>query len=113
MQAEIDAFNHEWRHGDRKRAKALATEYVAAHREEIMPALRAAVRTYREAHLDDDPSITDLVGLVDAFRASGDEASRTLIDMLLQADYQPQVITGAGSLTARFRPIVEEAAANG
>lgn len=98
MQTELEQFDAEWKTGDRAAARDMAKAYVAANRDAIMPTLRGAIRTLREARLDDDPDIPDLVRLVDNYRAAGDEESRILVDMLLLANYQPQQITGSVNL---------------
>lgn len=107
MDPELEAFNAAWQESnatkDRSAPKALAKAYVEAHRDELMAGVRAVVREYREQHLDDDPSIDDLVGIVGAYRAQGLEEDRTKVDMLLLADYEPRHITGSGGLRARLK----------
>ena len=103
MNAAIEAFDNEWKTGDRAKAKEMAREYVEANRDNLMANIQAAVRTVREARLDDSPSIVDLVDLVSAYRAAGFEEDRILVDMVLLADYQPQRITGAVTLSKPLR----------
>lgn len=66
-------------------------------------AARLAVRALREAHLDDPPSLPELVALVDQYRLQGDEASRIVTEMIIQADHGPQKIRGVGAVAARAR----------
>lgn len=102
MDPELEAFDREWKQGDRAKARELAKAFIAENRDDLMGDLRAAVRTVREAHLDDDPSITDLVQLVDAYREKGWAEDVLKVDMLLLADYEPQVIRGSVDLRRLF-----------
>lgn len=99
MEQALSDFNEEWRSGDRAKARTMAEEYVAANREALDATIRDAVREYREAHLDDPVTLEDMVRLVSAYRAQGDETSRTLVDMALLAKFEPQVITGMAAFT--------------
>lgn len=92
-------------------AKAMREKRVADAREiaasALTPAHRKAawlaVRALRESHIDDPPSLPELVALVDQYRQQGDEASRVVIEMVIQAEHGPQKIRGAGAVAARAR----------
>ena len=73
-------FRHEWAHGDREVARAMARGYVEAHRTELGHLLRA--------------SIEELVAVVTAARNAGNEEARTIADMVLLMVHAPQRITG-------------------
>lgn len=92
-------------------AKAMREKRVADAREiaasALTPAHRKAawlaVRALRESHIDDPPSLPELVALVDQYRAQGDEASLLVTEMIIQADHGPQQIKGRGAVSAKVR----------
>ncbi len=94
MDEYVARFDQEWKHGDKATAREMAKVYVEGHRANLMANLTTAVRKVREAHLDDPPSIPDLVSLVDAYRKKGWEEDRIIVDMVLLAGYEPQKVTG-------------------
>ena len=66
-------------------------------------ATRQAVRALRQARLDETPSLPELVALVDQYREQGDEDSKVVVEMLIQAEHGPQRIRGVGHVAARTR----------
>lgn len=106
MDAAIEAFDNEWKTGDRAKAKEMAREYVAANRDGLMENIQVAVRAVREARLNDSPSLTDMVDLVTAYRNAGREEDRIVVDMVLLADYQPQKIAGALELSKAIQEVI-------
>ena len=99
MQPDLEAFIHEWETGDREKARHMAKEYVASHRETLEPLIQAAVRQLREARLEDPPTKEDLVALVSAYRNNGDTESANLIKLVVQAGYGPQKVAGSVRLS--------------
>jgi hypothetical protein len=75
-------FDHEWKHGDRERARELAVEFAAGHQAE----LSAQLAPY---------SLAGLVQLVEGHRDAGREEERIMVDMWLLAHYGPQQISGS------------------
>lgn len=80
MNTDFQAFNSEWNIGDKAVAKQMALDYVAAHENEFL--------AYK------DMTIPELVGLIDAYRAAGNEELRIKIDIWLLHAFEPQQIGG-------------------
>lgn len=84
MNEELTAFKETWEASDatkdRTEARSLADAYVAAH-----PDLEARYGGF---------GIPDLVALIDAARARGDEERRVEIDLWLLHAFEPQRIGG-------------------
>ncbi len=84
---DLQRFDREWRTGNRDRARQMARNYVASHREEIAPVLQPL-------------TLAEIVVLVGEYRARGLETDRIIADMWLLTEYPPQHITGTVSLGA-------------
>jgi hypothetical protein len=82
MEQVLEQFVEEWRGGDRERAKALARDYVEAHREGLAKVLEPL-------------SLDDIVQLIDSYRAVGQWKDVVIADMWLIANYEPQTINGS------------------
>lgn len=85
MSEELQAFEHEWRNGDRDVARGMARAYVAANRERLSPELSRY-------------DLPGLVRLVEAYRDAGREDDRIITDMWLLSEYEPQRVVGAISI---------------
>ena len=84
----IEAFDKEWRHGDRNKAKGMAVAYVNAHREELARALGRL-------------SLVELVHLVSDLRSQGKDRARVIVDMWLLNEFEPQKIGGSVNVPQR------------
>lgn len=82
MDAELAAFDNEWKNGSRAVAKAQAQVWLDAH-----PDVRAQY---------DALSIETLVGMVSDLRGRGDEEGRIRVDVYLLAGRPQQFIEGRG-----------------
>lgn len=80
----IEEFVHEWRNGDRVKAREMARAYVHANRN--------ALAHYQRMTRD------ELVQRCTDLRASGDVREIPVIEMWLLSEYEPQRISG------RIRP---------
>lgn len=80
----LQAWDREWKTGDRVHAKELAIAYVDAH-----PGVRDDYLGW---------TIPTLVSLIDDCRAAGNEAQRMEIDVYLLAVHPPQLIEGVGGI---------------
>ncbi len=78
---QLQDFDHEWKEGDRAKAKEMATALVEAEPD-----------TFKKW---EKKSIPQLVGEIDEARAAGDGVKRLLIDVYLLAKHPPQQIGGA------------------
>lgn len=83
---DIAAFDHEWKHGDRASAKEMAAIWVRDHFEAIAPDLTQY-------------GIEGLVSLVSAYRKTGRESDRIIVDMWLLVQHPPQQISGILRMT--------------
>jgi hypothetical protein len=81
MNKALKDFDHEWKTGDRNKAKKLAQEYVDANADEL---------TAKYAQF----GIPELVPMVDAARDAKDEATVVEIDMWLLTKHPQQHVTG-------------------
>ncbi len=81
MDAALEAFEEEWWHGDRAKAKELASAYVEAHRAEIEPHLGGL-------------SLDTIVLMVSDYRRVGRESDRIIADMWLITEHPQQRVTG-------------------
>lgn len=96
---DVARFDNEWKNGDRVAAKAMAKEYVAAHKGELEPILSKF-------------TVEGLVDLVTAYRNAGREEDRIVTDMWLLSEYEPQNISGRLLVgTEQMEQIVSEAEA--
>lgn len=85
MDRDIQGFVDEWRHGDRSLAKAMAKEYVEAHRAQIAPLLEPRIRE-------------EIVAMIDGARLEGRDADVAIAEMWLLTEYEPQRISGSLNL---------------
>ena len=83
MDKDLDAYDREWREGDRKQAVVMAEAYVSAHPEEFA--------------LFPNLTIPALVSMVDAFREVDDFENVLRVEVWLKAEFEPQVIVAKGS----------------
>lgn len=93
MKKALEAFELEWRTGDREKAKQMAIDVVNANR---------AAFEKEFAGLD----IPQLVTLLDIARLRGDAFQRNKIDAWLLTEFKPQKIGG----TANINGLVKDGA---
>jgi hypothetical protein len=84
MDAELAAFDTEWKTGDRASARKMAEDYATAH-----PELSTRYGTL---------GIPELVKRIDEARAQRDEDTRVEIDLWLLAAFEPQTIGGSANI---------------
>jgi hypothetical protein len=75
-------FDYEWRKGDRILAKQIASDYINDNRSTLEPLLGGK-------------SLEELVQMVSGYRDQHKETDRIVCDMWLQAEFEPQHISGA------------------
>lgn len=80
MYPQVEEFEHEWREGDREVARTMARDYFA-DKAELVKILKPK-------------TLEQLVAMVDAYRAAGDEENRIITDMWLLSEFSPQIIGG-------------------
>ena len=99
--AAVNDFVQAMQRKDITAAREIAAQVVERDSGELLGGIRKAVRVLRESKLNDDPTLPELVELVDSYRASGDDNSRLLTELLIQAKCGPQKIAGTGGIVRR------------
>lgn len=84
MDPELEAFDNEWKTGDRDVARELAQAYVDNHRDTLVALLGGYARE-------------GLVQLVSAYREQGSEEDRIIVDMWLLTEFTKQRVAGVAS----------------
>jgi len=89
-------FDFEWREGNRAVAKEIATAYINDNRATLDSLLGGK-------------SLDELVKMVEGYREQHKETDRIVCDMWLQAEFEPQHISGAINIGPPVTDYIAEA----